>query len=152
MAWRIPGFTDWGGTPHLENLAAADAKYRQRLQAWSTGKTFTKWPAADLQTATSAIDAWYDRSRTGYGNNVTTAEEYWQTVANWWRTPDAQYMGIDTLQKAKILDSVDSSSNAATGYLSGRSLVEHLPEPDLPTIPWWVYAGAGLILWNTIRR
>lgn len=148
---RIPFFTDWGGTPHLENLEAADAKYRERIFGWSDGKTFTRWSDADRQVALSAANNWYDPSRVGKGNNASTAEEYWQSVANWWRSPDAQYLQIDTLQKAKILDSVDSSSNAATGYVQGRDVTEYLPEPE-NLIPWWVYGIAGLVIWNTIRK
>ena len=152
MAWRIPGFTDWGGTPHLENLAAADAKYRDRLAGFAAGHTFTAWPAADLQTAIDAINGWYDPARTGYANNVTTAEEYWETVANWWRSPGAHYLQIDTLQKAKILDSVDSSSEAASGYVAGRDIVEKLPDFERPPVPWWVWGIGGLVVWNSIRR
>ena len=152
MAWRIPFLTDWGGTPHLENLAAADAKYRERLQGFAAGHTFTKWPDVDLQTAIAAIDGWYDPSRVGMSGKVSTAEEYWQTVANWWRSPSAQYLQIDTLQKAKILDSVDSSSDAASGYIAGRDIVEHLPDFERPPIPWWVYAGGGVLVWDWIRN
>jgi hypothetical protein len=140
---RIPFFTDWGGTPHLENLKAADAKYRERIFGWSDGKTFARWSNADRQSALSAPDQWK--------GSADTAEEYWQYVANWWRSPDAQYLQIDTLQKAKILDSVDSSSNAATGYVQGRDVTEYLPEPE-NLIPWWVYGIAGLVIWNTIRK
>jgi hypothetical protein len=140
---RIPFFTDWGGTPHLENLEAADAKYKERILGWSDGKTFTRWSDADRKVALTAPDQWK--------GSAATAEEYWQYVANWWRSPDAQYLRIDTLQKAKILDSVDSSSNAATGYVQGRDVTEYLPEPE-NLIPWWVYGIAGLVIWNTIRK
>ncbi len=149
---RIPFLTDWGGTPHLENLEKADAKYRERLRGFAAGHTFTKWPDVDLQTALAAIDGWYDPARSGSRGMVSDASAYWDTVANWWRSPAAQYLQIDTLQKAKILDSVDSSSDAAKGYLQGRDIREHLPDFERPPIPWWVFALGGLVLWNSIRR
>jgi hypothetical protein len=149
MAW----WSDWGGTPHLENLSSADQMYRDRLTRWSQTSAFPHWGAGDLRTALDAIDAWYPPV---YGNvrTASTAAEYWQTVANWWISPEALYLTISPEQRVKIVASVGQSSGAAIEYETNRDPVTHLPTKDdlWSQVPWWAYGVAGLVVWNTIKK
>ena len=147
-------FSDWGGTPHLEDLAKADEKYRDRLTRWSQTAAFPHWGPGDLQTALDAIPGWYQPSRVGYEDLATTAAEYWGNVASWWISPDALYLTISPEQRAKIVASVTQSSGAATEYEKQRDPVTHLPtKSDLwSSVPWWVYGAGALVVWNTIKK
>jgi len=149
MAW----WSDWGGTPHLENLSSANNMYRDRLTRWSQTQAFPHWGPGDLATALAAIDAWYPPVW-GDTRTASTAVEYWQHVANWWISPDALYLEISDSQRAKIVAVVNQSAGAAIEYEKQRDPVTHLPtKADLwSTIPWWAWGAGALLVWNTIRK
>jgi len=150
MAW----WSDWGGTPHLENLSSADQMYRDRLARWSQTTAFPHWGAGDLRTALDAIPGWYQPSRVGYGDLATTAAEYWGNVSSWWISPASLYLTISDAQRAKIVAVFHQSAAAAEEYETQRDPVTHLPtKGDLwSQLPWWAYGVAGLVVWNTIKK
>jgi len=150
MAW----WSDWGGTPHLENLSSADQMYRERLSRWSQTAAFPHWGAGDLRTALNAIDGWYNPSRVGYGDLATTASEYWGNVASWWISPEALYLTISDAQREKIVAVFVQSAAAAQEYETQRDPVTHLPtKGDIwSQVPWWAWGAGALIVWNTIRK
>ncbi|MBL4641772.1 MAG: hypothetical protein JKX86_08130 [Verrucomicrobiales bacterium] len=152
-------WSDWGGTPHLENLASADEKYRDRLTRWSQTSAFPHWGAGDLEIALAAIGPWYGTRTAKGGTRVNTgsaknADQYWQHAASWWISPDALYLTISDIQRARIVAAVKQSAKAAHGYTVSRDPVTHLPtKGDLwSQVPWWAWGVAGLVAWNTIKK
>ena len=152
-------FSDWGGTPHLEDLAKADEKYRDRLTRWSQTAAFPHWGPGDLQTALDAIPGWYGTRTAKGGAQVPTgaaksAADYWGHVASWWISPEALYLTISDAQRPKILAVFNQSVAAAEEYETQRDPVTHLPtKSDLwSSVPWWVYGAGALVVWNTIKK
>ena len=140
-------WNSWGGTAHLEDVTAARDKYKERIAGWSDTETWGRWLDSDRIYALNDGDTAY-----AYAEDAT---DFWNQIAELWTGPYTDTVtSIHPDQYDKIVLAVGASVDAADTYRDNRNWLKWIGEipPKPKDIPWWVYAGGGLILWNTIRR
>ncbi len=155
MAWYNPAswqVVDFGGTPHLEDLAEAHLEWTDRIVRFSESPAFGPW---DDQAITFAIE-----QATESREAATDAADYWQLIGEGW-TANASRLSeqMDPDQLNKILGLLGQSGIASESLATAREAgtlgtlaieTAKATAEDIGALParrpWWlVPAAAGLI-------
>ncbi|MAH44848.1 hypothetical protein CMI37_03415 [Candidatus Pacearchaeota archaeon] len=116
MAWYNPASwqaVDFGGTPHLEDLAEAHLEWTDRIVRFSQSPAFGPW---DDQAISWAMEQAIE-SR----DAATDAADYWQLVGEGWTARASRLSEqMDPDQLSKILGLLGQSGIAAESLSAAR--------------------------------